>query len=85
MSQQTATVQTTTTSQEMAPTLGSLQSVGPNHQISPALSNMQNSSTTTTTNIQSQTQSQQTQYMSQSSKQTQQSSTPSSFNEFPQV
>jgi len=88
MSQQTAIVQTTSTSSDMTPVLGTLQSVGPNNQTSPVLSNMQNSGTTPTT-VQSQTQSQQTQYVSQPptqvQKQTQQSSTTSSFNDLPQV
>ncbi|KAH0945207.1 hypothetical protein HN011_010741 [Eciton burchellii] len=87
MSQQTAIVQTTSTSSDMTPVLGTLQSVGPNNQTSPVLSNMQNSGTTPTT-VQSQTQSQQTQYVSQPptqvQKQTQQSSTTSSFNDLPQ-
>jgi len=88
MSQQTAIVQTTNTNSDMTPVLGTLQSVGPNNQTSPILSNMQNSSSTPTT-VQPQTQSQQTQYISQPptqvQKQTQQSSTTSSFNDLPQV
>lgn len=84
MSQQSAIVQTTNTGSDMTPVLGTLQSVGPSNQTSPGLSNMQSSGTTTTT-MQSQTQSQQTQYIAQPSKQIQQSSTPSSFSDFPQV
>jgi len=84
MSQQSAIVQTTNAASDVTPVLGTLQSVGPNNQTSPGLPNMQ-SSGTTTTSMQSQTQSQQTQYISQPSKQVQQSSTPSSFSDFPQV
>jgi len=84
MSQQSAIVQTTNTGSDMTPVLGTLQSVGPNNQTSPGLPNMQSSGTTTTT-MQPQTQSQQTQYISQPTKQVQQSSTPSSFSDFPQV
>ncbi|XP_012226617.1 transcription initiation factor TFIID subunit 12 [Linepithema humile] len=83
MSQQSAIVQATNTGSDMTPVLGTLQSVGPNNQTSPGLPNLQSSGTTTTT-MQSQTQSQQTQYISQPSKQVQQSSTPSSFSDFPQ-
>ncbi|XP_020283070.1 transcription initiation factor TFIID subunit 12 isoform X2 [Pseudomyrmex gracilis] len=81
MSQQSATVQTTTTGTDITPAvLGTLQSVGPSSQ-APALSNIQSNSTTTTT---IQTQSQQTQYISQPApKQVQQSSTPN-FSDFPQ-
>lgn len=82
MSQQSVVVQTSNTSTDMTPVLGTLQSVGPNNQASSVLPNMQNSVTTTA--IQPQTQSQQTQYISQPPKQVQQS-TPSSFNDFPQV
>lgn len=86
MSQQSAIVQTTNTSSEMTPVLGTLQSVGPNTQASSVLPNMQSNVSGTTTTTVSQTQSQQTQYISQSPKQVlQQSSTPSSFSDFPQV
>lgn len=82
MAQQSATVQTTTTGTDIAPVLGTLQSVGPNTQAPAVLSNIQSNSTTTTT---IQTQSQQTQYISQPApKQVQQSSTPN-FSDFPQV
>lgn len=86
MSQQSAIVQTTTpttTVSEMTPVLGTLQSVGPNNQTSSVLPNVQ--SGTTTTAVQPQTQSQQTQYVPQPPKPVQQSSTPSSFSDFPQV
>jgi len=86
MSQQSAIVQTTTattTVSEMTPVLGTLQSVGPNNQAPSVLSNVQ--SGTTTTAVQPQTQSQQTQYVPQTPKSVQQSSTPSSFSDFPQV
>ncbi|KYM90386.1 PREDICTED: transcription initiation factor TFIID subunit 12 [Atta cephalotes] len=85
MSQQSAIVQTTTattTVSEMTPVLGTLQSVGPNNQAPSVLSNVQ--SGTTTTAVQPQTQSQQTQYVPQTPKSVQQSSTPSSFSDFPQ-
>ncbi|KYQ55558.1 Transcription initiation factor TFIID subunit 12 [Trachymyrmex zeteki] len=85
MSQQSAIVQTTTpttTVSEMTPVLGTLQSVGPNNQTSSVLPNVQ--SGTTTTAVQPQTQSQQTQYVPQPPKPVQQSSTPSSFSDFPQ-
>ncbi|KAL0104063.1 hypothetical protein PUN28_017035 [Cardiocondyla obscurior] len=84
MSQQSVigqTTTTTTTGSEMTPVLGSLQSVGPNNQTPSALST---AGTTTTTAVQPQTQSQQTQYIPQPSKPAQQSSTPSSFSDFPQ-
>lgn len=88
MSQQSAIAQTTTTTttgSEMTPVLGTLQSVGPNNQTSPVLSANVQSGGTTTTAVQPQTQSQQTQYVqAQPSKPAQQSSTPSSFSDFPQ-
>lgn len=85
MSQQGAIVQTTNTGAEMTPVLGTLQSVGPNNQASSILPNIQSNVGGTTTTTISQTQSQ-TQYISQSPKQVlQQSSTPSSFSDFPQV
>lgn len=85
MSQQSAIVQTTNTGPEMTPVLGTLQSVGPNNQALSVLPNMQSNVGGTTTTTISQTQSQ-TQYISQSPKQVlQQSSTPSSFSDFPQV
>ncbi|XP_011642148.1 transcription initiation factor TFIID subunit 12 [Pogonomyrmex barbatus] len=83
MSQQSAIVQTSNTSSDMTPVLGALQSVGPNNQTSPALPGVQSGGATTTA-VQSQTQSQQTQYVPQPSKPVQQSSTPSSFSDFPQ-
>ncbi|KAL6267221.1 hypothetical protein P5V15_000297 [Pogonomyrmex californicus] len=84
MSQQSAIVQTSNTSSDMTPVLGALQSVGPNNQTSPALPGAQSGGATTTA-VQSQTQSQQTQsYVPQPSKPVQQSSTPSSFSDFPQ-
>jgi len=79
MSQQSAI----TTGSEMTPVLGTLQSVGPNNQTSPVLPNVQSGGTTTIA-VQPQTQSQQTQYVPQPPKPVQ-SSTPSSFNDFPQV
>ncbi|CAL1675791.1 unnamed protein product [Lasius platythorax] len=85
MSQQSAIVQTTNTGSDMTPVLGTLQSVGPNNQASSGLSNMQSNVGGTTTTTIPQTQSQQTQYISQSPKQVlQQSSTSTSFNDFPQ-
>lgn len=85
MSQQSAIVQTTNTGSDMTPVLGSLQSVGPNNQTSSVLPNMQSNVGSTTTTTIPQTQSQQTQYISQSPKQVlQQSSTSTSFNDFPQ-
>ncbi|XP_019890051.1 transcription initiation factor TFIID subunit 12 isoform X2 [Ooceraea biroi] len=78
MSQQTAIVQTTNTSSDMTPVLGTLQSVGPNNQTTPALPNLQNSSSTTPTTVQPQTQSQQTQYISQPPTQVQKQTQPSS-------
>ncbi|XP_029170764.1 transcription initiation factor TFIID subunit 12 [Nylanderia fulva] len=86
MSQQSAIVQTTNTGSDMTPTmLGSLQSVGPNSQTSSGLPNIQSNVGSTTTTTIPQTQSQQTQYISQSPKQVlQQSSTSTSFNDFPQ-
>lgn len=86
MSQQSAIVQTTNTASEITPMLGTLQSAGPNNQTSSVLSNMQSNVSGTTATTIPQTQSQQTQYISQSPKQVlQQSSTPSSFSDFPQV
>ncbi|KAG5332304.1 TAF12 factor, partial [Acromyrmex heyeri] len=84
MSQQSAiqTTTATTTVSEMTPVLGTLQSVGPNNQTPSVLPNVQSS--TTTTAVQPQTQSQQTQYVPQTPKSVQQSSTPSSFSDFPQ-
>ncbi|XP_018059016.1 PREDICTED: transcription initiation factor TFIID subunit 12 isoform X3 [Atta colombica] len=76
------TTTATTTVSEMTPVLGTLQSVGPNNQAPSVLSNVQ--SGTTTTAVQPQTQSQQTQYVPQTPKSVQQSSTPSSFSDFPQ-
>ncbi|KAL6422280.1 hypothetical protein ACFW04_010560 [Cataglyphis niger] len=85
MSQQSAIVQTTNTASEITPMLGTLQSAGPNNQTSSVLSNMQSNVSGTTATTIPQTQSQQTQYISQSPKQVlQQSSTPSSFSDFPQ-
>lgn len=85
MSQQSAIVQTTNTGSEMTPVLGTLQSVGPNNQSSSVLPNMQSNVGGTAATTIPQTQSQQTQYISQSPKQVlQQSSTPSSFSDFPQ-
>lgn len=82
---QTATA-TTTAPSEMTPVLGTLQSVGPNNQTSPVLPNVQSAGSTATTVQSQQTQSQQTQYVPQPSKSSvQQSSTPSSFSDFPQV
>lgn len=81
---QTATA-TTTAPSEMTPVLGTLQSVGPNNQTSPVLPNVQSAGSTATTVQSQQTQSQQTQYVPQPSKSSvQQSSTPSSFSDFPQ-
>ncbi|EFN82393.1 transcription initiation factor TFIID subunit 12 [Harpegnathos saltator] len=70
MAQQSAIVQTSNAGTDIVSVLGTLQSVGPNSQSSPALPNMQNNVTTTTT-VQPQTQSQQTQYVSQPPKQVQ--------------
>ncbi|XP_050463247.1 transcription initiation factor TFIID subunit 12 [Cataglyphis hispanica] len=85
MSQQSTIVQTTNTASEITPMLGTLQSAGPNNQTSSVLSNMQSNVSGTTATTIPQTQSQQTQYISQSPKQVlQQSSTPSSFSDFPQ-
>lgn len=88
MSQQSAigqtTSTTTTTGSEMTPVLGTLQSVGPNNQTSPVLSNVQSGGVTATT-VQPQTQPQQPQYVPQPSKPVQQSSAPSSFSDFSQV
>lgn len=70
MSQQSAIVQTSNAGTDIAPVLGTLQSVGPNNQTSPALPSLQTNVTTTTT-VQAQTQPQQTQYISQPTKQIQ--------------
>ncbi|KAG7206580.1 hypothetical protein KM043_000264 [Ampulex compressa] len=84
MSQPAAVVQTTSTGSEMTPVLGSLQSVGPNSQPSPAMPSVQTANTVVPI-LQSQNQSQQPQYASQPAKPlTQAPSTPSTFCDFPQ-
>lgn len=94
MSQQTALVQTTSAGSEIAPVLGSLQSIGPNTQSSSTVPSIQSGNTVVQI-LQPQTQSQQTQFVSQPPKQVvqqpsaqqqqSQQQQQSSFNDFPQV